>query len=236
MFRGEIEAVNNILHAYVRNAKFGVDFDLAFKQSFGPAWGGPGVSPDDAAINWMVTDNFRAGNEMSYDEANQEFQYQQRGYAKYGDIYRIFGWDALRRFHYQEHLDYMARTPSDGLDEVDSRILRLSVAAGADLRPLIHFWGIHPVNPVALKQKMTERGIGASQAVRNHIERYKTVAPKNNADFIAHYRRLHPNGCDPGYDPSWGCGWYEVWKNQFNEGHAAQIQAKIQHVISLYYP
>jgi hypothetical protein len=235
MFRGEGEAIVNFLHAYVRNAKFGVDFDLAFQQSFGPGYGGPGVSPDDAAVNWMVTDNFRGGNEMGHESSNQEFQYQQRGYAKYGDIYRIFGWDPLRKFYYQEHLDYMAHTPSDGLDAVDSRILRLSVAAGADLRPLIHFWGIHPVNPELLAQKMTERGVGPSEAVRAFIERYKTVAPKNNADFNAHYQRLYPHGCDPGHDPSWGCGWYETWKNQFSESQAAQIQAEIQHVISLYF-
>jgi len=40
---------------------------------------------------------------------------------------------------------------------VDSRILQLSLAAGADLTPLIHFWGVHPVNPTAL----TAKGLGS---------------------------------------------------------------------------
>ena len=35
----------------------------------------------------------------------------------------------------------------------DDRTLRLSKVAEWDLTPLIHFWGIHPEDPVALKGK-----------------------------------------------------------------------------------
>lgn len=236
-FRGEAEAAVNLPHAYVRNAKFGADFDVAFQQSFGPHYGAVGFQPDDAAIHWMVTENFRNRREMDYTNSTKnEFRYQQRGYAKYADVYRIFGWKALTDFFHQEHLDYMNNSPSDGLDEVDSRILRMSVAAGGDLTPLIHFWGIHPVNPAALKQKMADQGIGPSAAVQAFIERYKTTAPKNNADFNAHYQRVYPKGCSAGADPDYGCGWYEVWKNVFGATEAAQIQTSIQNVLDLYYP
>jgi len=232
MFRGETESIVNFPHAYMRNVKFGVDFDQAFRQSFGPSYGALGYAPDDAATNWMVTENFRNGREMDHSNTeSDEFRYQQRGYAKYADVYRIFGWDALRNFFHQEHLDYMAGTPSDGLADSDSRILRMSVAAGADLTPLIHFWGIHPVNPSALAKALADRGVPSSQKVRAHIERYKTTAPKNNADFTAHFERVHPG--QAGKDPEW---WYDILRSTFNEGHAAQIQSRIQAILSLYYP
>lgn len=235
-FRGETEALVNFPHVYVRNEKLSVDFDTAFRESFGPAYGNLGYTPDDAAIHWMVTDNFRGGREMDHSNTTKdEFRYQQRGYAKYADIYRIFGWDALRDFYHQENLDYMNDAPSDGLDEVDSRILRLSVAAGADLTPLIHFWGIHPVDPDGLKKKMTDLGIGPSQLVRAHIERYKTIAPKNNAEFNEHFERVYP-GRPTGGNPDYGVGWYNVWRDVFAESHGSQIQAAIQAVLDLYYP
>ena len=67
------------------NVSAGQDFDYAFSYSMG---GRTGIlTPDMAAVDWMVTVNFREGNEM---ERNfpQEFQYQPRGYAKYaGESY-----------------------------------------------------------------------------------------------------------------------------------------------------
>jgi hypothetical protein len=230
-FPGETEAAVNFPHAYVRNVKFGVDFDQAFRESLGTNATFYGYSPDDAAIHWMATDNFRAGRPMDRTNSeNNEMRYQARGYAKYADIYRIFGWQPLRDFFRQEHLDFMAGTPSDGLDAIDSRILRLSVAAGADLTPLIHFWGMHPVNPEALKQKLAERGIKPSEKVRAHLARYKTVAPKNNADFNAHHDRVYPG------QPAGANDWYKAWRKDFSETHGVQIQAEIDRLLQLYYP
>ena len=59
----------------------GQDFDYAFSYSMGGATGI--LTPDDAAVDWMVTVNFREGNEMKNEGEAQEFQYQPRGYAKY---------------------------------------------------------------------------------------------------------------------------------------------------------
>ncbi len=235
-FRGETEAAVNFPHAYVRNVKFGVPFDTAFQQSFGPSHGHPGVKPDDAAINWMVTENFRNGREMDYSNSTKnEFRYQHRGYAKYGDVYRVFGWQALRDFFNKEHLDLMAGTPSDGLDPTDSRILRMSIAAKADLTPLIHFWGIFPVNPAALKAKLAQAGIGPSMAVRSQIERYRTIAPANNQDFNDHFERFLPGRPAGGESPDYGAGWYNVWRDVFDTTHAAQIRKTIQDILTLYY-
>ena len=95
LFAGEGEAIVNFPHVYVMNQKFGVDFDKAFRQSRGAA----NYTVDDAAIHRMITENFRNGKPM--DKSNttlDEFRYQARGYAKYADIARLFGWQALKNF------------------------------------------------------------------------------------------------------------------------------------------
>lgn len=58
--------------------KFGVDLDQATKDGLGNHFG-----PDQAAIDWMVTQNFRDGKGMdtSMSEKN-EMRYQTRGFAK----------------------------------------------------------------------------------------------------------------------------------------------------------
>ena len=95
----------------------------------------------------MITENFREGREMETSNSEyNEMRYQFRGYAKYPDIVRIFGgWQVLSDFFHQEHLDYEDGI-SNGHSQTDDRTLYLSIAAGEDLTPLIHFWGIHPVD------------------------------------------------------------------------------------------
>jgi len=136
-YRGEGEALVNLIYAYVSNVVAGVDFDTAFMKSFNSQ---ARFTPDRTAVDWMIRANFREGNEMSYsNDENDEFRYQQKGYARYADIARLFGWEVLHNFWRQEHLDDAEGVESPGweLDKVDSRTLRLSIAAGFDLRPLI---------------------------------------------------------------------------------------------------
>jgi hypothetical protein len=176
-----------------------------------------------------------------------EFRYQQRGYAKYGDIARLFGWQALKNFFKQENLDYNDRTPtcfnenclfsySDGLDSVDSRILRLSKAAGADLTPLIHFWGIHPDNSTALAQAITATDLDNSTIVRDKLVYYAGIAPTNNAQFNTHFETVFPGRPSDCASPNYGCGWYNVWRDKFNESHGTQIKTRIQSLLTQYFP
>ncbi|MFN9959464.1 MAG: hypothetical protein ACK55I_40765, partial [bacterium] len=121
---------------------------------------------DQAALNWMVTPNFRAGNPMDISNTTKdEVRYQHRGYAKYVEIAALFGWEVLDSFYRREQLDFIAQTPSDGLTGVDSRILRLSRAAGTDLRPLIHFWGVQPKNPAQLESRILAEYLQPSKLI-----------------------------------------------------------------------
>ena len=143
MYRGEIEAINNFYHAYIRNVKFGDDFDYAFANSRRDM---PYLTPDQAAINWMITENFRNSKDMDHSHtAYDEFRYQRRGYAKYADIVRLYGWDTLVNFNHQQQLNCINENECDygyWYQDVDDRTLKLSIAAGYNLTPLIHFWGI----------------------------------------------------------------------------------------------
>ena len=235
-FRGEGEAMVNFPYVYIANTKFGYTFDEAFRVSFDNPGATGGMTPDRASVDWMVTVNFGNAAEMNHSNTTKdEFRYQKRGYAKYADIARLFGWKALLDFYAQENLDYNAKTPSDGLSAVDSRILRLSVAVGADITPLIHFWGIHPVEPARLKAQIAAKGLGASLAVKALLVRYRTLIPANNLAFDAFFETVFP-GKPAGDSPDYAAGWYQVRRTQWNEGTAQKAAGTIDGLLALYFP
>ena len=232
-FRGEVEAVVNLPYVAVLNKGFGVDLDTAFGRSFSK----PYVSLDQAAIMWMVTENFRNGKPMdiSNSEAN-EVRYQHRGYGKYVEIAKLFGWKALEDFWYSVNQDYLRGIEySRNADPTDSRILRMSRTAGVDLRPLIHFWGIHPEDNGTLKKAMEKEGLKPSSLIYDRLLHYKTLIPMNNAEFAAHAEIVNPKGIRDGKNPLYGEGWYYVWLPKYDESHGAAAQAALQNIIDLYF-
>jgi hypothetical protein len=184
----------------------------------------------------MVTVNFGNGAEMNYSNTEyDEFRYQHRGYAKYADIARLFGWDALKNFYTQENLDLIAGTPGDGLSATDSRILRLSVAAGADLTPLIHFWGIHPENAAALKTKIAAEGLQPSSKLKDLLTRYRGLIPVDQAQFAAHFNAVYP-GMPTSPETRYGAGWYQVRMTQWGTSTAQSAQGTIDDIVARYFP
>jgi hypothetical protein len=236
-FRGESEAIVNLPFAYIANTKFGVAFDEAFRRSFdNPDRYKYGFTPDRAAVDWMVTVNFGNGAEMdSSNTEYDEFRYQHRGYAKYADIARLFGWNAFKKFYEQENLDIIAGTPGDGLGETDSRILRLSVAAGADLTPLIHFWGIHPENAAALQTRIAAKGLKPSTQVKALLLRYRGLVPADKTRFTAHFNAVYP-GMPTSTETRYGTGWYQVRMTQWDAATARLAQSSIDNIVARYFP
>ncbi len=236
-FRGEGEAIVNFPYVYIANTQFGMDFDEAFRRSFdNPDQFKYGFTPDRAAVDWMVTVNFGNGAEMNYSGTEyDEFRYQHRGYAKYADIARLFGWNVLKNFYYQENLDLIAGTPSDGLSATDSRILRLSVAAGADLTPLIHFWGIHPENAAALRAKIAAKGLRPSTAVKKLLVRYRGQIPADKPQFAEHFNAVYP-GMPDSEETRFGPGWYQVRMTQWDTSTAQLAQSAVDNIVAQYFP
>ncbi|MEP6793966.1 MAG: M60 family metallopeptidase, partial [Saprospiraceae bacterium] len=233
-FPGETEAAVNLLAAAIYNRLYGIDIDTALGNSFGPA---PYITRDQAALNWMVTPNFRAGNPMDISNTTKdEVRYQQRGYAKYVEMAALFGWEVIDAFYKQEQLDFIAQTPGDGLSDVDSRILRFSKEAGTDMRPLIHFWGVHPQDSLALSDKILENNLQPSKFICERLEHYKSIIPLNNAEFAAHAAAFFGGSVPAGGDPDYGSGWYNIWLPLYNETHGALAVEAMNHIIDEYFP
>ena len=233
-FPGHEESMVNLPYVYVATEKFGMGLVQAFTDSM-PLQYLENVDVDQAALTWFVTENFRNGQPMDITNSeHNEVRYQHRGYGRYVEIGTLFGWDVLINFYYQEQLDYINGTPSDGLDPVDSRIFRLSKAAGVDLRPLIHCWGVHPEDPAALQQAIIDEGLPPSPLFHARILHYKDIIPGNNAEFWDHYTTIYPSQ-PAGGNPNYQYGWYNVWKNIYDESHGTAAKNAMQDLIDLYY-
>ena len=233
-FPGETEAAVNVPAAAIYNQLYGMDIDTALGESFGNA---PYITRDQAALNWMVTPNFRAGNPMDISNTTKdEVRYQQRGYAKYIEMAALFGWEVIDSFYKKEQLDFINQVPGDGLTDVDSRILRFSSTCGVDVRPLIHFWGVHPKEPATLEAAIASEGLQPSKFICDRLTHYKSIIPLDNAQFAEHANAFFGGAVPPGGDPDYGSGWYNLWLPQYNETHGFLAQQAMQDIIDLYFP
>ncbi|WFB37742.1 M60 family metallopeptidase [Kiritimatiellota bacterium B12222] len=234
-FRGETEAVVNLLYVAVMNQKFDVDLNRAFGNSILKK---QQISLDQAAITWMVTENFRQGHPMNIsNKPGDEVKYQHRGFAKYVEIVHLFGWEALSQFWYSVHQDYMQGiTYPRNTDPTDSRILRMSLAAGADLTPLIYFWGVQPESPQKLAKDIHKAGLKPSPAILERLRHYQSLIPMDNEAFRKHTDLMYPKGLGTPKNLLYAEGWYSVWVTQYNATHGAAAHAALQKIIDLYYP
>ena len=141
-FGGESESTVNLLHVAVVNRKFGKSLDEGLRKSMGG--NNPYQTLDTTAMAWMCVFNF-SPREVPMDTA--EKAYQLKGHAKFVDIAGIYGWEVLDDFWRGMQVDDENNTSYSTSD--DSLMLRLCRSVGFDIRPLFHFWGIHPQNPAA---------------------------------------------------------------------------------------
>jgi hypothetical protein len=215
------------------------DLDAALGESRGR---GSKISRNQAAIHWMVTPNFREGKPMDTSSAEtNEARYQERGHAKYVEIAALFGWNYLDKFYLEENRVYAKKAVDAGIDlqKNDSRILRLSIAAGVDLTPLIHFWGIQPIEADKLRAAIKAAGLKPSAAIYNRIKSYKDIIPMDNASFKVNagiYLNKPVSDITPGVSLLYGEGWHFVWLNKYGtaEGQAAQVA--LDNILTRYFP
>jgi len=112
----------------------------------------------------------------------------------------------------------------------------MSKKAGADLTPLIHFWGIQPDDAKALKREIKKAGLKASPLIYDRLVHYKTVIPMNNDAFAEHAKIVNPKGIRAGKSPDFGEGWYHAWLPKYNGSHGEAAQKALQEIIDLYFP
>ncbi|NHE56646.1 M60 family metallopeptidase [Cyclobacterium plantarum] len=229
-FENETESIVNLLHVAVANHGFGMELDSAFGWSISNRLD---VDLDMAAINLMVTEPFRNNRPLNRDRMS----YQHRGHGKYVDVVRLFGWDALGDMFRKVNEDY-----NRGLvikkthHPTDDRILRMSAAAGADLRPLLHFWGRPPENNKALSDSLEAAGLSPSREIFETLEHYKSILPKTQSEAKAHAKLMFPKDGHPssdGHDLERDMAFiYSEW----NEAYAAESNKQIERIQRLYFP
>lgn len=248
-FRGEIEAFVNFLYVAVYNKAYGKDLDECMTTSFYGHYNHDSTI-DGSAIQWMITENFRNGAQMSRTNGNyqNEFSYQARGYAKYADIVRLFGWEAIENFYKDitQNIEDGTYTYTGNVNFVpaDDHILRMSKVTGYDMRPLIHFWGIHPDNPSELAENIEASQLKLSSRIYDQLQAYKTIIPKDNEafqsigirDFGLSKIQSSPSSISGKTYKSYGAPFFKSYWNIYNEESAQKTQEELQAIIDLYFP
>lgn len=226
---GEQEAYVNVPAAAIFTDMFDYSYDEALKWS-----GYQQFTRTDAAIDWMVTHNFRNGNAMGYDPTTSEpiieTSYQARGYAKFLDLADTQGgWDALYKIYRTYYLeDLSSGTPADTQVGVthDAFLLDGSEALECNLASLFHFWGVHPSTEVA--SQISEYPVCAG--AQDRILTYLSSAPRTNEDLRAFHTEktaVHENQLTAAV--------YEILLPSFDASYGQQIRTVGAEVLKTYF-
>lgn len=233
-FPGEEEALVNVPYIMAMNYGLGADLNEAVKYSFVPNT----FDIDKTATHRMVSNSFGSVRDISNSTTN-EVRYQHRGYGHYFEIASMFGWCPLRNFWKQELIDFENGINHGTNDqEIDSRIIRMSVAAQADLRPLFHVFGILTQDSLAVQDTLAQLGVLPSLTVYNRLQDYVNLIPEDNAAFVnyalAVYPDLYTEG--PTADPDYGVGWHYLKSLTYDAAEAQERADILQSITDRYYP
>ncbi len=232
-FAGEEEALVNFPYIMAMNYGLNTDLNEAVNYSFVPNT----FDIDKTATHRMVSNTFGSERNIS-NTTKDEVRYQHRGYGHYFEIVNLFGWCPLRNFWKQELIDF-ENGINHGINDqdIDSRILRMSVAAQADLRPLFHVFGILPQDSIALHDTMVQLGVLPSLTIYNRLQNYFDLIPGDSIAFVNYalyvYPDLHTNG--PIEDPDYGVGWHYLKSLTYNASEAQSRSDILQSIIDRYY-
>ncbi len=229
-FGGEAESTVNLLHVAVWNRKFGYGLDEAFAASRNMQKN-EHRTLDNTAVTWMTSDNFVEKKPM---EAGEK-AYQLKGHAKFVDIARLFGWDVLGEFwrSWSEDLE-AGRAWSKHGTPGDKLSFRLSQKAGADLTPLLRFWGIPPKDADALKAAVAVERLPRSAKVYDALVHYKSLVPANRQAFRGFALKWW--GKQPSDEGFMTERQHARRWEQYNEQTAAEIRQVVQDIIDEYFP
>jgi len=219
----DIESTVNLLHVAVLNRKLGFSLDEAFQKSAPSANASRTI--DNAAIFWMMMQDFRNNKPMN----TLDKSYQHQGHADYVEIVRLFGWDVLAKYWKTYMLEEPEASPIDD-GNTDPILLKLSRAVGVDVRPLFHFWGIHPDEPAALAEAIGAEQLLPSMEIYRALRKYQSLVPPNKKAFQAFALQWWDGEEDKArskYAASW---------ESYDEHSASRVQATVQSIIDLYFP
>jgi hypothetical protein len=233
-FAGEEEALVNFPYIMAMNYGLNTDLNEAVNYSFVPNT----FDIDKTVTHRMVSNTFGSERDIS-NTTTDEVRYQHRGYGHYFEIVNILGWCPLRNFWKQEFIDF-EHGINHGINDqnIDGRIIRMSVAAQADMRPLFHVFGILPQDSIALQDTLVQIGILPSLTIYNRLQDYFDLIPKDKTAFINYALSVYPNlyTDGPTENPDYGVGWHYLKSLTYDAAEAQQRTNILQSIINLYYP
>ncbi|HRD79145.1 MAG TPA: M60 family peptidase N-terminal accessory domain-containing protein [Saprospiraceae bacterium] len=232
-FEGEEEALVNFPYIMAMNYGLNQDLNEAVNYSFVPNT----FDIDKTATHRMVSNTFGTNRNIS-NTVNDEVRYQHRGYGHYFEIVNTLGWCPLRNFWKQESIDFENGVDYGIHQDNDGRIIRMSVAAQADLRPLFHVFGILPQDSLAVQDSLTQSGVLPSIAIYNRLHAYFDLIPEDNAAFVNYALSVYPNlyTDGPTEAPEYGVGWHYLKSLTYNAAEAQARTAILQSIINQYFP
>ena len=247
-FPGESESNVNLLTVAVLNGKFGATFDNALRRSinYGNSANLPDAGfKDNVAVLWMTSFDF-SPREVAMQDWEKSYQHQ--GHAKFVDIAQLYGWGALNDFWYYYNAADTNQTtvPEDS----DSMLVQLCKSAGADVRPLWHFWGVPPVNAPSVASQVAALGLKPPPEIRSLLRHYQSLLPSNNSSYQAwclmyygHQPTMSGYGVEREHARQWSTTLQNGTDTQvrfpteiFDETASTQVKARVQEILDLYYP
>lgn len=232
-FAGEEEALVNFPYIMALNYGLGEDLDEAVKYSFVPNT----YDIDRTATHRMVSNTFGTTRDIS-NTTTDEVRYQHRGYGHYFEIVNMLGWCPLRNFWKQEFIDFENGINHSIYQDNDGRMIRMSVAAQADLRPLFHVFGLIAQDSIAVQDTLAQMGVLPSLTVYNRLQAYFDLIPANNAAFVNYALAVYPNLYTEGptADPDYGVGWHYLKSLTYDETEAQSRTNILQSIVARYFP
>jgi hypothetical protein len=219
----DIESTVNLLHVAVLNRKLGFSLDEAFQKS--APGGNESRSIDNAAVFWMMMQDFKNDKPMNALDKN----YQHQGHANYAEVARLFGWDALANYWRAYMLEGIERSPIDN-GKIDTILLRLAKAVGVDIRPLFHFWGVHPDKPIELQQAINAEELLPSMDIYRTLKKYQLLVPPDKEAFQKFALQWWDGKEDAAKNK-----YVVIWDN-YDETYASLVQSNVQNIIDHYFP
>ncbi|MFC2085643.1 M60 family peptidase N-terminal accessory domain-containing protein [Bacteroidota bacterium] len=222
----EVESIVHLNAAYIYDQLYDLPIDTAFKYSAFES-----LVMDEAAMDWMIADNFRNNKSMDCDPTMEDYlchevRYQHRGHAKYIQMADLFGWQAvhgMNKFFFEKWRAVFDNTKVVTPDEM---ITAASKAVGMNVAPLMHFWGLQPSSETATELA----SMAKSEEIRDLLEYYKSIVPANATEFQPWYDRIRAKK-----DPVHFARYDRTLANYDADNFAAAIVAQIDLIIATYF-
>lgn len=229
----EAETIVHVPACLIHENVYGMTPDTAFAKS--------SVTPgtlgfDEVAFDWMMSSNFRNNVPMSIDpeapmDDKDQLKYQQRGWAKYPEIARLFGWEVMEAIFanwYSEGVQQVSTVSCNpAFQNIIGREDFIQFAcneSGFNMAPLLHFWGIHP----SLELATALSGLPKSQVIKAQLEHYRChVSPSDISEYEFWHNRVYD---EMGYQQPR----FDLYLASFNADMADELDAQFDLILTTY--